>query len=345
MDQKANIPQLLLHPAFSVEDGRIARINREAGKYLLEEGTPVRSLIAAGLEEYETFESGVLCLTLCIGGQNVAASVMDTEQGQLFILEQDAQDAHLQAMALVAQALRPPLSGVMAAAERLENGDSQLNRRVFQMLRMVSNMSDAARFASHKSSQEYVDAVAMAREILDRAAVLAGEAGYALHFSVPQEPVYTLADRELLERAIYNLLSNAMKFSPAGGTIRAALVRRGNSLRFTLEDPGRGIDSDVQSSLFQRYMRQPGLEDPNHGLGLGMVLVRLAAAAHGGTVLIDRPRETGTRITLTISIRHDTAGNVRSPKLRIDYAGERDHALVELSDVLPAKLYENENIR
>jgi two-component system OmpR family sensor kinase len=132
-----------------------------------------------------------------------------------------------------------------------------------------------------------------------------------------------------------------MKFSPAGSTIVAALSQTNNSLRFTLEDSGPGIPADLRSSLFTRFTRQPGLEDPSHGLGLGMVLVRLAATAHGGTVLMDWPKQTGTRFTLTLAIRHDPTGSVRSPVLRIDYTGERDHALVELSDVLPSKLYEH----
>ncbi len=345
MDQELHIPELLLRPAFFVADGCITQINREAGKYLLEKGTPVQTLICAGLEEYHAFRDGVLCLALQLGGQTVAASVIHTPQGQLFILEQDAQDAYLQSMALAARELRTPLAGIMAAADRLEPGDAQLNRRMFQMLRIVGNMSDALRFASHRSPQEYVDAVALVTEICDRAAAAAEAAGYSLQLTSPAQPVYTLADRELLERAVYNLLSNAMKFSPAGSTIRAALCRCGNSLRFTVEDPGCGIDTDIRSSLFSRYMRQPGLEDPSHGLGLGMVLVRLAAVAHGGTVLIDRPGETGTRVTLTVAIRQNQTSTLRSPILRIDYAGERDHALIELSDILPAKLYENKNIR
>ena len=76
-----------------------------------------------------------------------------------------------------------------------------------------------------------------------------------------------------------------------------------------------------------------------------MALVRLAAAVHGGTVLIDHPQKNGTRVTLTLSIRHDRIAKTRSPVLHIDYTGERDHALVELADVLPAKLYENKNLR
>ena len=68
-----------------------------------------------------------------------------------------------------------------------------------------------------------------------------------------------------------------------------------------------------------------------------MVLIRSAAAAHGGTVLTEFA-DTGTRITLTCSLAKPT-GQLRSPALRIDYAGERDHSLVELSDILPEECY------
>jgi len=73
-----------------------------------------------------------------------------------------------------------------------------------------------------------------------------------------------------------------------------------------------------------------------------MVLIRNAAAAHGGTVLIDQPEGSGTRVTMTLAVRQNTGTQLRSPVLRVDYAGERDHCLLELSETLPAHLYETE---
>ena len=90
--------------------------------------------------------------------------------------------------------------------------------------------------------------------------------------------------------------------------------------------------------MFQRYLRQPGIEDGRFGMGLGMVLIRSAAARHGGTVLIDQPNGTGTRVSMTITISQDTA-SLRSPVLRVDYSGEQDHGLVELADCLPLDAY------
>ena len=62
-------------------------------------------------------------------------------------------------------------------------------------------------------------------------------------------------------------------------------------------------------------------------------------ANHGGTVLIDQPKGGGTRITISISIRNIEGNTLRNDVYSVDYAGEHDHALLELSDVLPAELY------
>ena len=101
-----------------------------------------------------------------------------------------------------------------------------------------------------------------------------------------------------------------------------------------------GIAENLRGSIHRRYLRQPTIEDGRYGLGLGMVLIRSAAACHKGTVLIDQPEDTGTRITMTLAIRRNSDPTLRSPILRVDYAGERDHALLELADALPTSLYE-----
>ncbi|MDY4507211.1 MAG: ATP-binding protein, partial [Candidatus Faecousia sp.] len=104
-------------------------------------------------------------------------------------------------------------------------------------------------------------------------------------------------------------------------------------------DNGPGFAQNLLGSVYNRYLRQPCIEEGRNGLGLGMVLVRSAAASHGGAVLIDQPEGGGARVTMTIAIRQSTSGTLRSPILRVDYAGEQDHALVELSDCLPPSLY------
>jgi K+-sensing histidine kinase KdpD len=181
------------------------------------------------------------------------------------------------------------------------------------------------------------------QEIFDKAGALLGQTDMELRFFNLEQDVYCQMDVEKMERAVYNLLSNAAKFTPRGGFIEARLVQRGAKLYLTVQDSGSGVDPKVRGNVHARYRRQPGVEDGRFGIGLGMVLIRSAAAAHGGTVLMEHPEDLGARITMTIAIRQNT-GTLRSRILKVDYAGERDHGLIELSDALPFSLYEKEYI-
>ena len=336
---------LLIRPGFCAEENRITWVNAAAQGLLLEPGMDVESLITSGLESYQDFRTGCLYVQLTLSGTAFHACVTKDGSADVFVLDADAGDTALQALSLAARELRTPLAAVMHGVQALDVAANPqaaaLNRGLYQLLRLVGNMSDAGR-APGSARMETADLTAFFDELFEKAAVLAEAAGIVLEYQGASRPVLCLADRDLLERAVLNLLSNAIKFTPKGGTVRASLLAGGKSLRLSICDSGSGIGEDIRGSLFSRYLRQPGIEDSRFGLGLGMVLVRLAAAAHGGAVLIDQPEGWGTRVTMTIALRRESAGILRSPTMRIDYAGERDHALTELSDCLPVSLYQKE---
>lgn len=353
MDQfhsAADMLNLMTQPAFCVREGSIIKVNPAAAAFLIETGTDIYTLLHTGAEEYASFCEGCLYLTLSIAGQSIGASVSRVQDFDVFCLEQSDMDAHLHAMALAARELREPLSNVMTIADKLfpeaagedpkaQEQVSYMNRGLFQMLRIISNMSDAGRYAADTGMrQEIRDICAVVEEVFRRASGLAECSAVTLRYTGCPESVYTLVDAQKLERMIFNIISNAMKFTPAGGSIDAKLTRCGSKMYLSVCDSGSGIDQNLRGTLFSRYLREPGLEDSRYGLGLGMVLIRSTAALHDGTVLIDHPENTGTRITVSFAVRQGDA-TLRSPRLRFDYAGERDHALVELSDVLPAHLY------
>lgn len=346
---------LMVHPGFCVKDGKIVKANAAALGIMVSEGADIQALLHTGQEEYAAFSGGCLYLTLEIAGVIWGASVTRMGEYDIFLPEQDAEQPQLQALALAATELRGPLAGLLSIADSLQpiatdpKSEQQLallNQRLYQLHRLVNNMSDA-KFAGMPSpfGQEIFNVCAMMEELFEKAAPMAAHTGITLHFSAPIGSIFTMGEPQKLERAVWNVLSNALKFTPKGGTIEAALKQRGKRLYLTVTDSGSGIAEQIRGSLYQRYTRQPGIEDSRFGLGLGMVLIRSAAACHGGTVLIDQPTGTGTRVTLTMEIRQDTTGKLRTPVMRVDYAGELDHALIELSDCLPPELYASKNLK
>lgn len=348
---------LMARPAFFVKNGIILKVNPGAAGYMIEPGIAVNQLLETGTEEYAAFSGGCLYLTLSIAGHRLGVSVTRMADFDVFCLEGNADNAELQAMALAARELREPLANIMLTADRLfpisELGDdpqtreqvARINRGLFQMLRIIGNMSDANRYCADTSSrQEIRDICAVIAETFDKAAALTAHTDIHLVFENHPEAIYCLTDSEKLERAIYNIVSNAIKFTPKGGTITAKLTRRGSKLYLSVQDSGCGIGEQFRGNVFSRYSRQPGVEDGRFGIGLGMVLIRATAALHGGTVLVDQPEGTGARITMSLAIRQNADGQVRSPVMMPDYAGERDHGLIELSEFLPISLYDPDHI-
>ncbi len=350
MDDKTQIYVILdsiKQAAFSVEMGIITHVNSAAAHYLLQPGTDVQTILVAGKEEFGNHEADCLYLTLDLTGHILGATATRITDTYIFLLEEPDNRAQLQTLALAAAELRQPLASAMALTDQIQpdtNSSSvaQLNQRMLQLQRIIGNMSDCADYdRCNTQAMEYTEVCSLLEEQLSRIAQTLNVAGLTFLYDLPSERIYTMAYPQKLERAVYNLVSNAAKFSPQGGTIQAQLTRNGNQLAFSVTDQGPGLQSN--RDVFTRYLRQPGVEDVRLGLGLGMVLIRSTAVAHGGTVLIDHPEGVGIRVTMTMAITQSKSTLVRSPAFRIDYAGERDHCLLELSDVLPASLYREEN--
>ena len=355
MEQRNDTAQLLdlmARPAFCVTDGRITRVNAQAAAYNIDPGMDISALLLTGTEEYAAFDGGCLHLTLELSGERLGASVTRLAEFDVFCLEELTDSRELRAMALAAQELRNPLNAVMITAQQLypvagKQDDpatreqvSRLNRGLLQIQRAVGNMSNAEHYAVSPARQETVNVVGILDEVFASAAALVAHTGLRLEYQTYPDAVYTLADRESLERAVLNMVSNAVKFADADSIIRASLTRRGQKLYLTMENTGKDISSGILGDVFTRYQRQSGISDSRFGIGLGLVLIRAAAAAHGGTVLMES-RNGSTRITMTLAIRQGDT-RMRSNLLRVDYAGGMDHNLMELSDVLPASLYEQE---
>lgn len=328
-------------PGFCARDNRILKVNPACQGLFIEEGEEIAPLLLSGHAQYASFVQGCLYLTLQIQGQPRGASVTRMAGVDIFLLDSDIESKELQALALASRELRRPMGSIMAAMAALDPDTAafqQLNRGLHQMMRIIGNMSDAGRSCgiSHPQTR---NVTADLREIFEKARSLLQESHQELVVRCMDEDIYCLADRDLLDRAVFNMISNAAKFSPKNSTITLELTRREHFLQLSVTDQGSGIAENILSNVFNRYLRPVSIEDSRFGLGLGMVMIRSAAAHHGGAVLIDQPQGGSTRVTLTLAIRQNKETVLRSPILQVDYTGGFDHALVELSDCLGSELY------
>ncbi len=351
MEQHNNkeILELLTQPAFAVVDGRVVTCNTAARALLVKPGDALVPMLITGREAFQQLESGSLFVTMQVGGMRWGAAITRMEEFTLVLLDQEDAQGELQALALASRELRKPMMGLMNAASQLSQTQSPdvkelaavMNHRLYQILRILGNMSDgAAKQSAQWAFLENRDLRAFLDEVLRKVKSLLEDAGLRLDIRWEiQGQLNCLIDAQSLERAVLNLLSNAGKYTPRGGVIQVLLTRSRNKLMLSVTDSGEGIAQEARSDLFSRYLRPAGLEDPRFGIGLGLLMVRGAAAIHGGTVLVDRPAAGGTRVSLTVALRKEPMPGVQCLPLQMDYAGEWDHALVELSEVLPAESF------
>lgn len=339
-------------PAFSVQNGFVIYTNSAAQSLTIFPGTPVESLLLVGKEEYASTESGCLSLTLSISGQPFGASVIKMSGQDVFLLDPQEQDPAQQALALASMSLRGPLSLIMDNAKALQEAPGtmtaeekarlrKLAKGAYQLLLQVSNMSQAASYASDPAPSLLVNMESLFREVVEKTATLLEKQGIRVLYNGLGKPALAPGDSHKLERALYNLIVNAAKSLDGSGSIEVTLSQGNGKLYLTVEDDGRGIPDEVLPSLFYRYQRPPALESGPPSIGLGLSLARSVAMAHGGTILVQRRQPKGTRVTMTLAQPKQSRDTVlRSAALRVDPFGGYDQALVELSQILPDALYE-----
>ena len=352
--QVKQVLELVNQPAFLVKEDSILWCNPIARSLLLE-GASLSALLGKSEMLYELWsKEGTLNLPLTIAGKTYDASVQATDEGDLFVVNRRSSEINPTANAAVniSATLRKPLHSMMNAASelfrvmegqedpRLNNASSRLNQSIYQFLRLCGQMSDGGRLLLQRKPlhKESTDLNSFFEDFVTQADPLVASLGVSLHFEYLPTPTRGDVDKDLLERALYNLLANALSFTPKGGNITIALKKQRRMLLVSVTDDGEGISPQVLSTLFERFADH-SLGDSRWGIGLGLPMVREISQLHGGDLSVaPNPEGKGTCVNFSLSLEPAPL-NMRSPGFRYDYSGGLHHGLVELSDVLSAELF------
>jgi len=127
------------------------------------------------------------------------------------------------------------------------------------------------------------------------------EAGISLRTKASGDPVFARLDRMLMQRAVDNLISNAIVHTPPGGTVELAACTEGATIRIDVTDTGVGIPAEALPKVFDRFFRvDPSRSQASGGTGLGLAIVQGIVSLHGGSAEIASQPGLGTTVTLRI---------------------------------------------
>ena len=110
------------------------------------------------------------------------------------------------------------------------------------------------------------------------------------------------ADERRVRQILFNLLSNAVSFSPASATVTLSVERRPDAVVFAVTDHGPGIPAEIGDKVFERFETH-ALGQGHRGAGLGLSIVRSFVALHGGSVTLDSAVGRGTTVTCTFPLK------------------------------------------
>ncbi|MGN6524142.1 MAG: sensor histidine kinase, partial [Actinomycetes bacterium] len=175
-----------------------------------------------------------------------------------------------------------------------------LHDEVLRLERLTDDLAtlsaaDAAALSLHRAP---VDLVGLARRSVDALAPVLDDAGLSARVDADC-PVVVGGDDTRLVQVVTNLVNNAAKFTPSGGSVRLTVLRVDDDAVLTVADTGPGIPADELPHLFERFWRGSAAR-VHRGTGIGLSVVHALVVAHGGTVTADSPPSGGARFTVRL---------------------------------------------
>ena len=202
-------------------------------------------------------------------------------------------------LAMVSHELRSPLTAILGYTRMLRSSPADrdainkvtaiVERSAKAQLQIIEDLLDSARIIAGKLRIELepIDLVPVLEAALDTAHPAAEAKGVKLITNFDPAPEQTLGDSTRLQQVVWNLLTNAVKFTPDGGWVELRMEGTTYQIRITVSDNGKGIEPEFLPFVFDRF-RQADSSSARRvgGLGLGLSLVKHLVELHGGTIAV-----------------------------------------------------------
>ncbi|WP_410770154.1 cell wall metabolism sensor histidine kinase WalK [Fontibacillus sp. BL9] len=329
------------------ESGKVILMNRRAGEMLrIEEeltgSSDMISLLHLPPEEREIFRQGTMHSTILENetpeGDTFLIRVTFTPihrreigiVGTIAVLQDVTEQEQLEAsrrefVANVSHELRTPLTTIKSYTEALEDGAmedpelgpkfaSVIQNQTERMIRLVTDLLHLSRLDSKEAllRKQPVSVMEMLEEVTDRFSFQMQEKDIKPSLFIGNSVGSAWMDRDQIDQVLDNLISNAMKYTPEGGTIGIeARTADDGSLAISVQDNGIGIPKKDLDRIFERFYRVDKARSRNMGgTGLGLSIAREIVKAHGGTISLQSELGKGTKVTFTLP-QHEQGGDRR----------------------------------
>ncbi len=225
----------------------------------------------------------------------------------------DRLDAKTRMMQDVAHELKNPLSVIHGYAsyltkEKVSPAEIQKALKAVlanadRLIGLVDHLQEAVRLESDGFSVEThpIEGATLLQEAVESVELEAARRGIRLRWRSPVgDTLLVSADTRRVLQVLGNLLSNAFKFTPDGGTIDCTAQRDGEFVRFSVIDTGSGISADALPMLFDRFYQTTDNTQKRKGLGLGLAICKGLVTAHGGRIWVESLPGVGSAFNFTL---------------------------------------------
>ncbi|MDQ3097062.1 MAG: ATP-binding protein [Chloroflexota bacterium] len=200
-------------------------------------------------------------------------------------------------IAMLGHEIRNPLAAVIHSVEVMRRGSSLtpdakrlmgvVDRQARHLGRIADDLLDVSRIGSHKKvlDRRPVDLRDVARNAVEELQAAGRDEAHPVSLVLPDEPLIVDGDAGRFGQVLGNLLGNAVKYTPIGGSIELRAERRGDRACISVRDEGSGIEAALLPRIFEPFTQgKAALDRSRGGLGLGLALVKALVEEHGGTV-------------------------------------------------------------